>query len=187
MTQRNYLLTNAMIPGTLGMFRWEEESRCIKDITLHNQFAQQNRIAQMSLSVTSIGIINDQGSELKILDFDTTRSLKVGGIRSGKNLRISKVKDLPFGHYVAIRFYLNHADNSYIKSNREYEVLPAMEFLQFEMEEGLKIDSAGSPDLLLRFAFAPYQAAARFESFGALLKNANDRLGFGRKLVQKFR
>jgi|GEM_PF-1903405 len=153
--KRINFLTNAMIPGTLGMHRWDMEGRCIIDITLRNSFAQQNQIAEMCLNVNAFSVIDEYGKEYFIRDFEGQRSLHLYGKSTGKNIRTKSPVELEPGNYVHLRLYVEPYSNTYVRHDGVAEPFPVLNFVEFEIEDGLQITSNDQAKWLIRFDFFP--------------------------------
>ena len=155
--KRINFLTNAMIPGTLGLHRWDATGRCIKDITLTNSFAIESEVSEMLLNVTKFSAIDQDGAEHFIADFPGQRALRLHGIASGRNIRSRKMVELAPSTYETLRFYL--AKGSVLThSDRSTSPADIFEYLDFEIEgSGLELKSGETAEIILRFDFVPFK------------------------------
>ncbi|MEQ8241386.1 MAG: hypothetical protein RIA69_19380 [Cyclobacteriaceae bacterium] len=185
--KNNYTLTDAMIPGTQGKFQWDLESRCIKDIKLKNTFATEFKVSEMMLNLRQITAIDTQGNEVQIKSFEH-ETLAVEEISTQKHLKTGILRHLKPGEYQTVRFYIEPKGNFFTTNTEKDEVLPEMEFLEFEIVEGLTIHRGELPNLLFRFDLTPKKEEAKVNRLAEIFrKSLNVGEIFEKKLAESFR
>jgi hypothetical protein len=142
--KNNYLFTDAMIPGTQGMFRWDQESRSIKNILLRNSQLQEYEMSSLTLDTIKITVMDMQGFEHDLLVYDQVKQFSLDFANGGKGLRTGIVRDLLPGAYRSIRFYLDRNSQS-----SKDELMLGLDYIHFDIVEGLEVKKGEFASLLL--------------------------------------
>lgn len=164
--------TSPIVPGTMDSHRWDLERARVKDLVLRSEVADVMGVAEMTLNVSRMSAIAEDGSEQFVSDFEGQKGLSLYGIASGKNIRTKSIVKLAAGRYSKLRFYISEGSIFKLK-NREERSTYAFEYLDFEFEGGLEIKENEAPEFVLRFNFVPFESRSLFGSLESKLKQLN--------------
>ncbi len=143
--------------------QWNAEGKKVADLTLKNEDANKKGVSEMILNVTRLSTLDGRGKEYLIKDFQQKTCLNLKGIHTGLFIRLKNVLELGAGEYTAFRFYLNSSGNSFGYSDRSIKPIYGLEYLDFEIGNGLKINDGEAPQVILRFDFERYAVSSYFE------------------------
>lgn len=185
--ERTYMFTDAMIPGMQGVSRWDKESRCIKDIFIRNSFATENKVSEMNLSITHITTLDILDQEHQVAIFNQDEPLTLENISATNSFKTGIIKSLKANQYKSLRFYLSPKEHFYLNHKGRKNRLPDIEFIDFEIINGLMVNKGEFPSLLIHFDFVPKDVPVRAEKkISAFAKYFNLGNGIGRKLEQSY-
>ena len=145
------------VPGSIDAFRWDARGRTIEEVVLSNGEANGLRVAEMTVNVTQISAIAEDGSEHPFLSFKRKTRLKLNGIASGRSTRTRSMMSLATGRYETLRFYVN-GDIDYMSDSRELRSIYGRDFIDFECEKAFDLIAGEPYEVTLRFNFLPFQS-----------------------------
>ena len=161
------------IPYSLyNIGQWDAEGRQIKDLTLNNKLATEFGVSEMILAPVKFTAIDKNGEEHFITDFSPQAAVNLKGLHTGLFLKSKKVLELPKGRYGSFRFYIQETGNSFTYSDRSSEPIASVNYLDFEIENGLEISDGEASEIILRFNFEPYTLASFFKPVSKLFKKS---------------
>ena len=143
----------------------------VKELILNISSSVTSDVSEMNLNVNKFSAIDDKGQEHLILNFSGENSIKFEGMSSGHFIKSTSLFTLANGNYTTLRFYLNNENNCFIKSDGELVKANNIEFLDFEIEDGLAIDEQESMTFKLWFDFAPFKLSRFFKPFTDMFKS----------------
>ena len=132
-----------------------------KDIVLRNKEGLEKGVSEMSLNTIKLSVIDINGNEHVVSDFKN-QLLLLKGLHTGVFIKSNSGLGLSEGEYRQVRFYLDTSNNSYKTLERTTEDLYNVNCLDFEIEEGLKIQKNESCEVVLRFDLNPYSFLSNF-------------------------
>lgn len=153
-----------LAPYSVFMLSKEQLSKPIpkKDLVLVNRDLLEKGISEMTLSVNRFAAIDDCGLEHLISGFNE-QTLNLKGMQLGHYIKTKDILDLSPGEYATLRLYLDeYGKNNLSYSDGYTEDLEGLNYLDFEIENGLQINGKESFELILRFDLLPYTALSYF-------------------------
>ncbi len=170
------------VPYSLyNMGQLDAEGRQIKDLTLNNKLASEFGVSEMNLTLIKFTAFDKDGVEHFITDFSSQSVVNLKGLHTGLFIKSKRVLDLPKGTYSSLRFYIEETGNSFTYSDRSSEPISGVNYLDFEIEDGLEICDGEASEIILRFDFEPYTLASYFKPVSTLFKKSKS---FTTNLVQ---
>jgi hypothetical protein len=142
---------------------WDHSGSNAKDLILSNSQATALGISKMMLNVVRISVFNEDGHEYDLKDIPNEVEMDSMGMHTEFFIGIKSVLNVDNGNYRTFRFYLANSGNRFIYSNRSIEALSDVDYIDFEIKNGLQIIRDEDQQVVLRFAFKPY-------TFGSSLK-----------------
>jgi hypothetical protein len=142
---------------------WDHSGSNTKDLILINSQATELSISKMMLNVVKVSVFNEDGHEYYLKDIPNQVEMDSKGIHTEFFIGIKSVLNVDKGNYTTFRFYLANSGNSFIYSDRSIETLTEVDYIDFEIKNGLQIIRDEDQQVALRFAFQPY-------TFGSSLK-----------------
>lgn len=147
-----------------------QNGELVKELILSTSSNVSSEVSEMNLNINKFSAIDENGQEHVILNFSQQNSITFKGISSGHFLKSASLSSLNQGTYTTLRFYLNKENNCFIKSSGDMVAVNNLEFLDFEIENGLTVNGQGSVAFKLWFDFAPYKLSKYFKPFTDLFK-----------------
>jgi len=161
------------IPYSLyNIGQWDAEGRQIKDLTLNNKLATEFGVSEMNLAPIKFTAIDIHGVEQFITDFTPQSEVNLKGLHTGLFIKSKSVLKLPKGTYTSLRFYIEETGNSFTYSDRSSEPISGVNYLDFEIEDGLDISDGEASEIILRFDFEPYTLSSYFKPVIQLFKKS---------------
>lgn len=136
----------------------------VQELILNSSSSVAVEVSEMNLNITKFSAIDDKGQEHLMMEFSSQNSVNFKGLSTGFSIRSTSVASLKKGTYTTLRYYLNNMDNSFIKSNGEVVTANNIEFLDFEIKNGLIINGVESLEVKLWFDFAPFKLSSYFKT-----------------------
>jgi hypothetical protein len=143
----------------------------VQELILNSSSSVAAEVSEMNLNITRFSAIDDKGHERIIKDFSGKISVTFKGLGTGHFIKAAGMVALEPGTYTTLRYYLNNMDNSFIKSNGEVVTVKNIEFLDFEIKNGLIINGDESLEVKLWFDFAPFKLSSYFKSITGWFKS----------------
>lgn len=126
-----------------------------KDLVLVNKDLLSQGISEMTLNVNGLSAIDEQGHTHVISRFET-QTVNLKGMHTGLYTKTKEGLNLPEGHYTSFRWHFDTtAPINFVYNDRSEATFSEMEYLDFEIENGLKTNAGETYDLTLRFDFIP--------------------------------
>ena len=144
-------------PHGLDLYPFDYKGRYIKDIVLSNAQLMQANVSEMNLKIIKLSAFDEDGKEHVVAEFKGRNVLKVKGMFEGNFLRSTSVISLGNGSYRTLRFYLGTTENSFVYSDRSEKPVFNRKYLDFDIENGLKLNGNESPEVILRFNLVPFE------------------------------
>lgn len=141
------LLKYATINSAEAMFH-PEIDQPFKYIRLSNTFIDQNKIAQVNLSITGIFALTDSGEEIRIAEFNRPKRLD---IHNSYRFRIKSRKQIKAGQYTGMRFLLAPGESSMKGLNRAKRSIPDRTRIDFDIDGGIAVGENELMRLKLEF------------------------------------
>ncbi len=148
-------------------------SATFREIILVSKLADENGISEMTVNLDRFSAIDESGSEYFIKDFSGQMAVQFPPMETGKNIRTKSILQIPQGMYTKLRFYLKPDDNVFTYRDRSKEIVFGYNFLEFDIKEGMKLDSAEESEVLIRFDFPKYQESALTHSIRRFFRKMN--------------
>jgi hypothetical protein len=145
-------------PFSVDSFKLDANGKCIKDMVVKNAMVTDEGISEMTLNIKSFSAIDHTGAEHFITEFPDSVSLEVKGMHAGFFIRSASVLLLGPGSYTTFRFYLGKYGNSFIYSDGLESPADGFDFLDFQIQGGLRIKGGEAPEAILRFDLAPFES-----------------------------
>lgn len=155
------------VPGSIYAFSWNRNKRIIKDVVLSSSKVDRWGTAELSLQTSGVSAIDEYGIEHSILTYKNAQKVKLHGIATGRNLRTGSVSNLAPGKYTKLRFYID-GELSYLMDTKESREISGVDYLDFELDTPLEVESHESPELILRFDFVPFKSKSWFKNMSRL-------------------
>tara|TARA_R110002050_G_scaffold255741_1_gene394489 strand:+ start:24547 stop:25098 length:552 start_codon:yes stop_codon:yes gene_type:complete len=165
-----YPKTWQVVPLLSDRYRMDSDGKCIKDLVLCNSYVTDMKVSEMDLNITKFSAIDINGREHFIADFPGQASIPIKGMHTGLFLKSKSVLALEPGSYREFRFYLAKTGSRITYSDRCIERAEGIEFMDFEIANGLTIMGEESPEAILRFNFVPFKTMGPLKSFLQLFK-----------------
>ncbi|MTI38404.1 hypothetical protein [Fulvivirga lutimaris] len=145
----------------------------VQELVLNNSSNVTADVSQMNLNITKFSAIDDNGQESTIKDFSGKTSVTFKGMGTGHYIKTASVLALAPGTYTTLRYYLNNEDNSFVKSNGEVVAANNIDYIDFEIENGLIINGNESLEVKLYFDFAPFKLSSYFKPLTDWFRSKN--------------
>jgi len=144
------------IPGSISGLNAEWDSYFVEDVKLSSPEVEGLSIAAMKVPATRIAVISEENEEYAILNFNSSKTLKLYGIASGKNTRMNTRARLQPGRYTKLRIYVD-GNISYWSARREAGKIYDRSYIDFEFEDALEVWISDPHDFNFKFNFVPFQ------------------------------
>ena len=141
-----------------------------KDVVLENDMVGEKGISEMVLNITAFDAIDENGKEHRIKDFSQGNLVNLKGTHSGLFIKTNSAPELNPGTYTTFRFYLGGSANTFIFKDRSEEAVTGLEYIDFEIQNGLMINGNDKKPVIMRFDFEPYTLASFFNPIRNLFK-----------------
>jgi len=146
------------------MDSWDKEGKKVHDLMLKNSYASEKGVSEMLLNTIRFTAFDTKGREHFIAEFPEQFILNLKGSHTGLFVKSKSVLQLNEGEYTTFRFYIQKTGNIFSFSDRHKEAMNRFDYLDFDIENGLKIEGNEAPEALLRFDFVPYTLSSYFKS-----------------------
>ena len=161
------------IPYSLDMMDyWYTNGHSIPDLTLVNDMTLNRGVSEMILNVSKISVMDDNGKEHFMTNFNGNKALNLKGLHTGLYLKTKEALELPVGNYSTFRFYLNGKGNYFFNKEKDMEAIYGFPYMDFKIQNGLAITGNDSKKVILRFDFEPYSLASYFKPLLNLFKRS---------------
>ena len=124
----------------------------------------------MILNITQLLAIDKNGKDYFIQDFPRQHLLKIKGMYTGVFLKSKRVLELGPGEYTSFRFYLNSMGICFGYHDRSTESVFGLEYLDFEIVNGLNIDGDEAIQIILSFDFKTFTFSSYFKPTRQIFK-----------------
>lgn len=145
----------------------------IKELILNSSSNVSQEVSEMHLNINKFSAIDEKGHEHHIIDFSAKNSMQFKSMASGHYIKSTHLLSLEPGNYTTLRYYLSNEDNCLIKSNGEKLNANNIEFLDFEIKNGLEITQNEASTVKLLFDFAPFKFSRHFKPLTDWFKSKN--------------
>ncbi|MGS2725361.1 hypothetical protein ACU8DI_02040 [Psychroserpens sp. BH13MA-6] len=144
------------LPYELFDNNWKYKQAKVKstELILKNDDILEKGISEMTIEVTKLAFIDATGQEHQISDF-TNQQLQLKGDHTGLFITSKNALMLKEGRYKTIRFYLNGKIDEAVYVDRSCETIHNVNYLDFQIENGLNVSSDFSCQVILRFQLNP--------------------------------
>jgi len=151
-----------------------------QDIILKSTLVEELKVAKMQLDIAGFSVIAEDGAEYSVSDFPGQRYVTIFGDHTNRFIRTHCEVPLPPARYNRLRFYLEPEGGAFIFDDYCHKDLRGIDYLDFDIQDGLTIKDGQYPDLILRFKLTKFRENGDFRS----LKNILD-WGNGNRLLTK--
>ncbi len=162
-------------------YNWTElldiNERNAKELILKNTQTTKLGVSEMFLTITKFSAFDEHGKEHIIKDFPKQAEFNPKGINTEFFIKIKSLLALDKGTYTSFRFYLGNSGNSVRYNDRSSEIITDLKYLDFEIKNGLNVESDKDRQVVLRFDFAPYTLASYFKPILNLFNRAKPSTG----------
>lgn len=141
----------------------DHEGRTIKELILKNTSIIELGVSEMELNIKKLAALDAEGKEYRVIDFPGQNSVKIKGIGSGHFLRSKSVVKLQPNTYTTLRFYIGNKNNQFIYNDGTVERVNKVDFLDFEIENGLIIKDNEATEVKIWFELAPFEFSRHFK------------------------
>ncbi|QBA63658.1 hypothetical protein [Muriicola soli] len=148
-----------------------------KDVLLQNQMVAEKGISEMILNVRSFAAIDEKGNEHLIKEFAKGNLVDLKGTHSGLFIKTNSAPKLKPGTYNTFRFYLRDTANTFVYKDRSEEVVAGLEYIDFDIDNGLKVDGKNKKPVIMRFDFEPYTFLSFFKPITDVFKRQKRSVG----------
>ena len=144
-------------PFTYNMIElWDRSGNDAKELVLNNSKAKEIGVTKMMLNVTKFSAFDRYGNEHIQADIQKQLELNSKGIDTEFFINIECMLKLPKGTYTSLRFYLAKTGNSFKFNNGRKEDIAHLDYLDFEIWDGLKLENNEEFPIRMRFDFEPF-------------------------------
>jgi hypothetical protein len=162
---------------------WDMNETDAKELILKNNRASKLGVSEMFLNITKFSAFDEHGNEHFIKDFPKQAELNPKGMHTEFFIKVRSKLALDNGNYKSFRFYLSNSGNRLMFNDRSSETISHLDYLDFEIKNGLLIKGDEDRTVVFRFDFEPYTLASYFKP---LLKLFNRSRRYTGKLAGSF-
>ena len=165
-------------PFTFNMIElWDRSGNNALELVLNNSKAKEIGVSKMMLNVIKFSVIDRNGNEYIQGDIPNQLEFNSKGIDTEFFVNIKNTLKLPEGTYTSIRFYVARTGNSFIYDDWRKEDIAHLDYLDFEIWNGLKIEANQELPVSMRFDFEPFSLLSYFRSLKSIFKGTKPQTG----------
>ena len=141
-------------PFTFNMMElWDNSGNEAMRLVLNNSKVKEIGVYKMMLNVTKFSAFDRYGNEFVQSDIPNSVEFNSKGIDTEFFIKINSMLKLPKGTYTSFRFYLDKTGNSFKYNDGRKEDIAHLDYLDFEIWDGLKLENDEEFPVRLRFDF----------------------------------
>ena len=165
-------------PFTLNMTDLREDSGDkAMELLLNNSKLKEIGVSKMMLNVTEFSVFDKSGNEYFQQDIPNRVELNSKGIDTEFFINITNTINLKEGTYTMFRFYLSNPGNQFIYDDWRKDDISHLEFIDFDINGGLRIDSDGDLRVKMRFDFKPFSLTSYVRSLKNIFNGSRPATG----------
>lgn len=154
-----------------------------KDLVLVNNDLLKQGISEMTASVNRLSAIDQNGIAHEISSFKA-QTVNLKDLNTGLYMRTKEMLNLNAGHYTALRWHFDSAHHvNFVLSNKSETAKHDLEYLDFDIENGLIVEADEVYNLTLRFKFVPLESTNYLDLFKDFIKKQGS---FTKQMVRGF-
>lgn len=144
-----------------------------KEVILTNDMLSELKVSELDLNITKITALDTNGEEHQITEFKQASPISIKGMASGHYLRSSQLLNLNPGTFSKLRFYITQ-ENKFTYNDGLVEDIFSYQMLDFEIENGLAVESNGAKEVKLWFDLVPLNPRTYIKRWGGFFsRNQN--------------
>ena len=160
-------------PFTFNMVEfWDKSGDNTMELLLNNSKLKEIGVSKMMLNVIEFSVFDKSGNEYFQQDIPARVEFNSKGIDTEFFVNIKNTLKLRKGAYTSFRFYLSSTGNRFIYDDLRKEDIYHLEFLDFEINNGLRIENNGELKVKMRFDFQPFSLKSYFKSLKNVFKKS---------------
>ena len=149
---------------------WDRPGNEAVELLLNNSKAKEIGVSKMMLNVTEFSAFDRNGIEHIQSGIPNQVEFNSKGIDTEFFIHITSMLNLPAGTYTTIRFYLNRNGNSFKYNDGRKEDIAHLDYVDFEIWNGLKIKNDQELSVRMRFDFEPFSLTAYLRSLKSIFR-----------------
>lgn len=142
---------------------WYRPNTLVKDLVLQNTELKSLGVSKLDLTITKMALIDQEQNEQELESFNASNLPKTVSFINGSSIKLANVKQLRTGDYVQLRLYLAKNENGFTYSNGETESVSAIHYLDFKIENNLKIRYEREHNIRVWFQLTPFHFGRHFK------------------------
>ena len=147
------------------------------DLLLNNSKVKEIGVSKMMLNVVKFSVFDRNGIEYIQEDVPNRVEFNSRGIDTEFFVSIDNKLELQAGTYTSVRFYLGSTGNSFIYDHWGKEDIYHLDYLDFEIWNGLKLETNAKLAVNMRFDFNPFSLRSYFRSVQNIFKKDRPQTG----------
>ncbi len=151
---------------------WDTSKDNAMELTLINSKVKEIGVSKMMLNVIEYSVFDKNGNEYFQQDIPNRVEFNSKGIDTEFFINIKNGLELKKGAYTSFRFYLSSTGNQFVYDDGRKEDIYHLEFLDFEISNGLQINSNGELQVKIRFDFRPFSLKSYFGSLKSIFNKS---------------
>ena len=165
-------------PFTFNMIDFRDKSGDdVKELLLSNSKAKEIGVSKMMLNVIEFSVFDKSGNEYFQQDIPNRVEFNSKGIDTEFFIDIKNTLKLKKGTYTSFRFYLSGPGNQFIYDDWRKEDISHLEFIDFDINGGLRVESNREIQLRMRFDFEPFSLKSYFRSLKTVFNRSKPQTG----------
>ena len=156
---------------------WETSGDDAKELLLINSKVKEIGVSKMKLNVIEFSVFDNNGNEYFQQNIARSLEFSSKGIDTEFFTRINNTLKLKKGTYESFRFYLASTGNQFIYDDWRKEDIYHLEFLDFDISQGLRVESNGEVQVKMRFDFKTFSLKNYFRSLSSAFNRPKRQTG----------
>lgn len=155
---------------------WYGSQKPAPEVILSNAILDRQSVSEMEVPLIKIAAIDLKGREHVLTEFNEVKPIRIKGLVSGDFLKLSNMIPMQIGIYTGLRFYMGNGINSFVCSNGETDTTNELSYLDFGIQDTLKVSKSQHIELKLWFKLAPYTFGSYVRPFTNWFKKVKEQL-----------
>ena len=134
------------------------------ELLLNNSKLKEIGVSKMMLNVIEFSVFDRNGNEYFQMDIPNRVEFNSKGIDTKFFINITNTLNLEEGTYTSLRFYLSSTGNQFVYDDWRKEDIYHLEFIDFDINGGLRTKNSGELRVKMRFEFEAFSLKSYFRS-----------------------
>lgn len=156
---------------------WDQSGNDAMELVLNNSKVREIGVSKMMLNVIKFSVFDRNGNEFMQSNIPNRVEFNSKGIDTEFFVNIKSTLKLEQGTYTSFRFYLASTGNRFIFDDWGKEDIYHLDYLDFEIWNGLKLERNEEFPVRLRFDFKPFSLTSYFRSLKTVFKRPKPQTG----------